>query len=356
MEPILKVFFLPLDQNENNPYQKQLIKSLLDLDIQVDGSKPSSFFLLSAIRSKVDVVHLHWLHSYFVKSSFIKSFVSAFIFILELLILKLLGVKIVWTVHNLKNHENKYLMLDYFCTSVVIKISHALLAHCEVAKKEIIKLYNLENCDEKIFVVPHGNYIGCYPNTVTQIDAKQKLNLESSKIVFLFFGLIRPYKGVLELIDAFNQLNVNEAHLLIVGKIWNNSFEEKTLIEQKVVDCHNIQFIPGFVQNDTIQLYLNASDVVVFPYRDILTSGAVMLATSFGRACIAPKIGCIPEVLDDVGSFLYDPSQSTGLFKSMEAAIRQRRELPAMSEHNLKIAKKYSWGQIGAMTLKAYEF
>ncbi|WP_242482112.1 glycosyltransferase, partial [Trichormus variabilis] len=70
------------------------------------------------------------------------------------------------------------------------------------------------------------------------------------------------------------------------------------MLLQKIDNEPNIKFIPGFVPSEKLQIYLNACDVVVFPYRDILTSGAVMLAMSFGRACIAPRKGCIAEVLD----------------------------------------------------------
>jgi len=60
---------------------------------------------------------------------------------------------------------------------------------------------------------------------------------------------------------------------------------------------------------------MNACDVVVFPYQEILTSGAVILAMSFGRACVAPRLGCIQDVLDDKGAFIYEPSNKAGLFK-----------------------------------------
>lgn len=351
----MKIVFLPLDRSNNNPYQRSLVQHLTDLDVDIEGGSAGSFFLHSALMQwKPDVIHLHWLHSYFTRSSLLKSLISAVLFLSELVILKLIGVKIVWTVHNLKNHNNKHLQIDRICTAAVARIAHGIIAHCEVAKQEIITTFNLKNAD-KIFVVPHGNYIGCYENKLSQTEARQALGISESEVVLLFLGLIRPYKGVIELIDTFDQISHNDAQLIIAGKVWNDSLEQAGLLEQRASANKKIRFIPGFVPDDRIQLYMNACDVVVFPYRDILTSGAVLLAMSFGRACIAPRIGCIAEVLDNTGSFLYNPGEKEGLSQAMSLSVQKKAELIWMGKHNQQLAEQYDWKRIAEMTLKVYQ-
>ena len=68
-----------------------------------------------------------------------------------------------------------------------------------------------------VVVVPHGNYIERYPNHISRQEALQQLDLPGGEFVYLFLGLLRPYKGVEDLIDAFNKLAPPTGRLLIVG-------------------------------------------------------------------------------------------------------------------------------------------
>ncbi len=100
---------------------------------------------------------------------------------------------------------------------------------------------------------------------------------------------------------------------------------------------------------------MNAADVVAFPYKNILTSGAVMLAISFGRACLAPRKDCITEVLDYQGAFLYDPTLKSGLLRSMQEAIRRKDLTSGMGEYNYQKSKSWSWDHVAKKTLDVYK-
>jgi glycosyltransferase involved in cell wall biosynthesis len=64
-----------------------------------------------------------------------------------------------------------------------------------------------------------------------------------------------------------------------------------------------IKFLPGYVADDDVQVHLNACDVYVLPYQRVLTSGAAVLAMSFGKPCIAPRTGCVTDILKEEGAF-----------------------------------------------------
>lgn len=112
--------------------------------------------------------------------------------------------------------------------------------------------------------------------------------------------------------------------------------------------------MPGLVPEEKIHIYMNACDVVVFPYQNILTSGAVILAMSFGKACVAPIIKCIIETLDQSGVFLYRPQTKDGLAKALQQANLKKSELHIMGEYNLNITKQWNWGYIAEVTTKVY--
>ena len=356
----IKSVFLPFDKNVTNPYQRQLSEHLASFNVQVEKCGSGEFFLKKALFEwKPDVVHIHWLHPFCTKASLIESVKDSFVFICELAILRVLNVKIIWTVHNLKNHNNKYLKLDRFCTKIVAKLCHAIIAHCEKAKEDIISTFNISNHD-KVFAIPHGNYISCYENAISREQARKTLDIADSKTVLLFLGLIRPYKGVVALASTFNQLTLNQpanknAELVIAGKVWRDSLEQGDLIRQQAAKNEQIQFIPEFVPDKKIQLYMNASDVVVFPYQDILTSGAVLLAMSFGKACIAPRLGCIEEILDDRGAFLYDASYTAVMQHAIKSSIQTREQLSTMGVHNYTVAQQYDWGSVAELTYQVYQ-
>jgi len=110
-----------------------------------------------------------------------------------------------------------------------------------------------------------------------------------------------------------------------------------------------LQFVPA----KDVQLYMNAADVVVLPFKDILTSGSALLAMSFGKAVIAPRLGCIPESLDSRGVFLYDHNEEEGLLKAIQQATLAN--LAAMGKYNYGRAKHLGWNVIGQKTCALYQ-
>ena len=137
-------------------------------------------------------------------------------------------------------------------------------------------------------------------------------------MTFLFLGEVRYYKGVLELIDAFQLLDSENVQLIIAGRPYNNKIVDE--IKTRINGRKHIHAILKFIPDDELQIYINASDIMVYPYRDIFTSGGILLAMSFGKPIIAPCIGCITDTLDNDGSFLYDPEQQDGLLRAMRKA------------------------------------
>jgi len=333
-----------------NPYQDELAKSLGSHGVQVKkgDSLKSVFHNMIFCGYRPDILHLHWLP---LLEWRITSFLRLALFVLRLSIVRLLGVKLVWTVHNLRPHESQCPKVDWLVRILITRLTSALITHTKRAKQQVVSTWRLRN-GRKVLIIPHGNYIDCYENKLNRATAQKQLCIFNSKLVILFFGEIRPYKGVLQLIDAFKLLGQERTYLVIAGRLLND--ELTSVIREKIQGCNNIKFAPGFVAEDQIQVFMNASDIVVFPYRTILTSGAVILAMSFGRPCIAPRIGCISDILDEAGSFLYDSEDDEGLLKAMDLAILRKRDLEVMGKYNFEMAKRWDWNKIGQMTAKTY--
>jgi len=351
----MNILFIP-DGSRGNPYQLELSKALRRCNVSVTltsgiGKMP----ILGAIQAhgKPDILHLHWTHGFIGASSSLKTVAKGVRFLLELALLKLMGIKLVWTVHNLLQHERQHPRLELLFTRIAVHLYDHLIVHCETAKEAVIKAYRLpRRFSKRISVIPHGNYLGCYENSISRSVARERLGFQDEHIVFLYIGQIRPYKGVPLLIDTFLNLQDSRARLLIAGKPATDQLKEE--IEEGAQRDPRIVLRLTFIPHNEIQLYLNAADVVVLPYQDILTSGAAILAISFGCPVIAPRIGCMAETIDESkGGFLYDPEREGDLLRAMQEALKA--DLVAMGKYNLNKARKLDWDRIAKMTSEVYK-
>jgi glycosyltransferase involved in cell wall biosynthesis len=266
-------------------------------------------------------------------------------------VVKALGIKVVWTVHNLSNHDKIKPRYEIFVNRFLVRLYDQLIVHCSFAREAVIQMYNLpDHLADRIQVIPHGHFIDCYENRITREEARAMLDYKEDVILFLYFGGIRPYKGILELIDAFRTIKCPQVRLLIVGSPANDTIKAELLCRCQTdsrIRTH-LQFVP----QAEIQIYMNAADVTVFPYRDILTSSSVVLAMSFGKAIIVPRIGCISETLDTQGGFLYDPNDGDGLLEAIQNALSS--DVDAMGRYNRDKVEHCDWEEIAKKTLELY--
>lgn len=356
----MKAIFIP-DYSRANPYQKALADSLSKEGVEVSfGTISRLFSVLSSVKNhwKPNILHIHWPHPFLLASSGGKTILKSFSFIGELLILKLFGIKVVWTVHNITNLEGKCKYIELFFCKLIARLCGKLIVHCPSAKNEVMNAYGMSE-DSRVVVIPHGSYIHSYENVISREQARKQLQLHIEDVVFLCFGLIRSYRGVSELVEAFKKLDAPRAKLLIAGKPYNA--EIATDILERCHKNETIKTVFKFIPYDKVQIYVNVADVVVYTCNPSFFSpsqmpGGVILAMSFGKPVIAPALGCIPDVLDSEGSFLYDPSEKDGLLKAMQQALDTNTgDLVKIGKHNFELAKKLDWDWIANKIYNVYQ-
>jgi glycosyltransferase involved in cell wall biosynthesis len=343
--------------SEGNPYQRLLVQELRAAGATVT-LRTGRQWLKGLVRQTIrredppDIIHLHWLPSFEVRFRAYNFWPSSYFgLLLRLWPLRRLGRRIVWTVHNLYNHEAPCRWADRILIKSMLTKASRVIVHSPTAVQLVSEEFG-QRGNEKFVVVPHGNYIGCYSNTVTQQEARTELKLEPRATALLFFGNIRAYKGVTQLIRAYRDLNEPLTTLVIAGKPQERG--DQVAVQEAVAGTANVQLHAGLVPDDRVQVFFNACEIAVFPYLNILSSGAVILAMSFGRACVAPRLGCIPDLLDDRGAFLYNPEDPDGLREALRAALRNRERLAAMGAYNLERARTWPWERVARETIDAY--
>lgn len=343
----LKVHFVP--KWPGNPYHAELAGHLADFGVKVQSEDRLKNIATSAAGSaKPDVVHIHAIPRFGIAPMAAMRFLMFFKRIKDLLDK---GVAVVWTIHDISHHEAAFPKVELAFSRWLFRKADALIVHSEAARKAVERQWNVK-CDDRLSIIPHGNYIGSYANHGDRDAARKTLKLDSGKLVILFLGIIRPYKGVLELIEAFKGNNVPDVELVIAGKPLSDELSAQ--IRSTIGGNTAIHFFPGRVEDDRIQDYFNAADLVVFPYTKALTSGALILAMSFGRACVAPKMGALEDTLDEDGGFLYDPAAPGALAAALKSASSSRERLGEMGRHNRRKAEGWPWSDTARMTAAAF--
>lgn len=349
---MIKVLFAP-DYRAWNPYQRLLGQSLSRLGVQVDCrilfSQPFSVFRELFRGGKYDVLHLHWIDLFMVSNHRLVLIGKSILFLLELAVAKLMGTRVVWTVHNLSSHEKQLLPVQAFFVGIFLRFCDAIILHCTTAMKRVLHTYGhvMPKC---VSIIPHGHFIDAYTNKVSRVSARMALGLSDRETALLHFGSIRPYKGIVRLIDAFKMVEGLHLRLIIVGLPLNEKVRKQ--VEDRSHGDRRIIQVFRFVSDDEVQVYMNAADAVVLGFEEILTSGSVLLAMSFGKPVIAPRLGCIPEVLDQQGAILYDPRGKPELEDAIREALKT--DLTAMGKHNMEKAQELDWERIGERTYKVY--
>jgi len=201
----------------------------------------------------------------------------------------------------------------------------AYVVHSSFDKKQIASKYYLDK--GKIHIIPHGLY-----DHYEQIDkekAKSELKIKE-KFVILHFGLVRRYKGIPYLIDAFERLPedvMKNARLLIAGELWEGGDE---VVERVATSKRKdqITLIPRYVSDDELSLYFSAADVIVFPYTRASQSGAAHIAMCYEKPIIASKVGGLEESMANYsGTIFVPPGDADAIARALGECYERPKEV-----------------------------
>jgi len=342
----MTVFLPPPD---TNPYLRLLAGALAQCQVTVRTMPVvlSEQWLFAAQVKGGAVLHFHWPSYGYTHgdhqqmAEYVRDWAKA------LARAKAAGVKIVWTVHNLYPHEQVHADLEHEATQILLDHCDAVIAHCPAA---VVLLREHFQVAAQCAVIPHGHYIGVYGAPVETVTARRALGIPEQGAVYLFFGQLRAYKGLERLVQVFASLPETRGTLLVAGHTGDAVLARKLIGESR--SHTNIFVHPFFVPDREVGLYLGAADVVVLPYTDVLTSGAAVLAHSMGRPVIAPRLGCLAEMVGEGTGWLYDADSEEGLRRALEVANGRLSE--ACSERCVEFVRGRDWGGVGEKTIEVY--
>lgn len=343
----MKIVHLP--SYEVNPYQRNLAEAQRKLGHEVlEGGGGGSFLRTALFHWKADVLHFHWLHPYLLRPSRVGSIFRSLRFLLEITVIRLRGTRIVWTIHNLKNHDNHHTGIERFFSALFTRYCRICIVHSNHAADMARQRFAMKK--KALKVIPHPSYVGLYPDTMTKEDSRARLGIAGDAFVFLFLGRINAYKGIFDLMEAFRRLGTSERVILLIAGIPGDETTRECILEEARNEPRIRPFLER-VADDELQLFFKAADVAVYPYRQILTSGAVILGMSFGCFLIAPDVPTIRETVAPEGAFFFQPGNPESLQEKMRASLC--KDLADGGMANLHRARNWSLEKVADQTLEA---
>lgn len=220
----------------------------------------------------------------------------------------------------------------------------AVVVHSEHGRARLVQALGVDPA--KVSVIEHGAF-----EHLTRVPGARPLPAELAAVhkpVVLCFGLLRPYKGVDVMLDAWRELRP-DAELWIVGN------PRMDISRLQAAAPASVRWVPRFIRDDEIAAYFRRADLVVLPYREIDQSGVLFTALAFGAPLLLSAVGGFPEVRAQGAAALFAAGDAGALAGELGRLLRDPAERAALGAAARRAATgRYCWDAIARRHLELY--
>lgn len=342
----LRVLTLPAFRNRpGNPYNALLYAAIEEFE----NVEVTEYNKHAALKQRFDILHIHWPERMYSSPGYLLAMIYSIYWILLITILKLRGTRLVWTAHNLREHDIRRPVLRRFMWFWFTRQVDGVLVLSESSKSSLLAEYPPLS-KVPVFVTPHGHYRDSYPNEISKAEARIRLGYTGEDTVISFVGTVKPYKNALSLIRAFMEIHEPEFRLVVAGQVSEPALEKeiREVAQSDIRIMLNLEFIP----DEDLQIFFRACDLIVFPYLSILNSGSAYMALSFDSPLLVPNMGSMQEIQTEFGAewvLTYDGDLDADTLYRATVAVTNR------DETKLTRPEFMSWQEIATATNQAYQ-
>lgn len=227
-----------------------------------------------------------------------------------------------------------------------------LIVHNKVSRDCLIKTFHIP--EEKISIIAHGAYQTYMTDTETERNSEIK--------EFLQFGFIRKYKGIDILLDAVALLEPDirkRIHITIAGKQYPklDGTDYQAMIKERKLE-ETVSFIKRHISDEELPAMFGRADFLLFPYRHIYGSGALLMAYTYKKPVIVSNIPAFVEETDEGRTGLIFESENP---RALADAIRRAAALGEDERKQYQAAicelaaEKYNWEKSALDTAAVYK-
>ncbi len=262
-------------------------------------------------------------------------------------ILRRRKIKVIAITDNVIPHEKR--PGDYALTKYFINNCDAFIT---MSRSVLNDLEKFTSTGHKVFI-PHPVY-NIFGSPVSKTEARAKLKLGENDKIILFFGFIRPYKGLNLLLDAMNDQRVKERNikLLIAGEF----YEDKAPYIERInrMEKDSVTLYSDFIDKSEVKNYFCAADIVVQPYLTATQSGITQIAYHFGRPMLVTNVGGLAEIVPD-GRVGYVTEKNPAAIASALIDFYDNKRETVFAQNAESDKGKFSWTSFTQGLKKLYE-
>lgn len=326
-----------LFQKEQRDYKNDSFK-IDETNFMINTANPFNIICTASYikKKKPDMVIIQWWHPYFAPCYF--------------LLAKFMGKQnLTFVCHNVFPHER--FPLDKKLTRLTLKNGKHFIVHAKEEEAELRQIMPSPDCR----VTPHPSYNAFCFEHMTKAQARERLGLSMDEKVLLFFGFVRPYKGLKHLIAAMPKIKeqLGNVKLLIVGEF--GSAEDKEgyvgLIKNLALSSPELEadviINDGYTPDREVEKYFAACDMVVLPYESATQSGIVQIAYGFGKPVTVTNVGGLPDVVSDGKTgYVVPPQDEKALAEAVVRYFAEDKEAEFTGNIAAE-AYRFSWERMG---------
>lgn len=281
---------------------------------------------------------------------------------LVLLLYRLLGKHVVFTVHNVNTAErdNRDNVFNRATLRFQYRRLDHLFVHTKLMKQQLCEQFGVRQ--ERVSVIPFGINDTVPSTALGGNEARQRLGLAEADRCVLFFGNIAPYKGLEHLVQAvaLARAEIPALRLVIAGRTkgseayWRSVRQQVDALGLGASVVERIEFIP----DDEIEIYFKAADVLALPYAHVFQSGVLFLGYNFGLPVVASDIASFREdIIEGETGYVFKAADPAALAATLQRYFTSDlfRSLPARRGKIHEFAsERYSWSRVSKTTTAVY--
>jgi len=296
----------------------------------IDSLDPTSFWRAAKKIAgfKPDVVVFQWWHPFFAVAY------AAIVFLVK----RMRGGKgagIVYLCHNVMPHESS--PVDRALTRLGMAQIPSFLVQSREDRGRLLGIRREAN----VRVNPLPSYDFFNRARYTKAAAREELGVDGR--VILFFGYVRPYKGVGVLFDAFAEvLRRMDAVLYVVGEIYEGRERYLAQLKDLGID-EKVRLVDRYVANEEVEKYFAACDLVVLPYLSATQSAVVQIAYGFEKPVVVTSVGGLPDVVEDGSTGYVVPANDPEAVAGAVVRFYETGASESMARNIAASAERFSW-------------
>lgn len=304
-------------------------------------------------RERPKILHILWNYKF-----------ALFDRTLLMLYFRALGKKIVFTAHNVNAgaRDGNDSVLNRLTLKIQYRLCDHIFVHTPKMREELLGGFGVP--ENNVTVIPFGINNSVPVTGMTSSEARRRLGIREDEKVILFFGALRPYKGLEYLVSAVEQLAASgRRYRLVIASEPKKGCEQYTeqILEsiRNGVKADRITARLEFVPDPETEIYFKAADVAVLPYTLVFQSGVLFLGYSFGLPAIASDVGSFAQdIVEGITGYVCKACDASDLAAVIERYFesdlyqdldRRRDDIRSLAESG------NSWNEVGSITCAVYE-